>query len=106
MSRIVLTADDNGSTRRIRIGDVIELRLDENPTTGYRWTLPSPDPAIIVIEDDAFARAGQGIGSGGERTILMSAHGQGRARLECEQVRSWEPDQPISRFSVTIVIDA
>ncbi len=38
---MILTLIDNGRSVTIGIGDVLSLRLSENPTTGYRWKLES-----------------------------------------------------------------
>jgi hypothetical protein len=33
----VVTDADKGGTVEIKMGDVLEVRLNSNPTTGYEW---------------------------------------------------------------------
>jgi hypothetical protein len=49
------------------MGEVFDVVLAENPTTGYRWILDvSPSQAIVLVSDefDEFTVSGEGIGTG------------------------------------------
>jgi predicted secreted protein len=42
----------NGQTVDLPVGQVMELRLAENPTTGYRWTfVRDGKPVCVVVAD-------------------------------------------------------
>jgi len=97
---------DNGGKRRLRVGDVFEVTLPENPTTGYRWQLHSPVGPVLEVEDDSFAGPSSGmIGAGGLRSWRFRVLKEGLARLVIDNRRSWEP-APIGTFEVTIEANA
>ena len=66
---IVVDQSYSGQTLDLPFGQVMELRLAENPTTGYRWTfLANGEPACVVLSDH-FERPTGPPGQGGEHTV-------------------------------------
>jgi inhibitor of cysteine peptidase len=97
---------DNGGKRELRVGDLFEVTLPENPTTGYRWQLHSPVGPVLEVEDDSFAGPSSGmIGAGGLRSWRFRVLKEGLAHLVIDNRRSWEPS-PIGTFEVTIEANA
>jgi inhibitor of cysteine peptidase len=83
-----MTLADNGSTVAAKVGERIELRLNENPGTGFRWVL-LPTTAVM-IEADRMASVGASPGQAGQRWLTLKTEeaGEHLVRLRCE--RSWE----------------
>ena len=80
----------NGGKIDLAVGDTLELRLPENPTTGFRWSLRSDGgPSCTMIQDD-FTPPGTRPGQGGVHTWRFRAlrAGQGVIDLVCQ--RHWE----------------
>lgn len=101
---MILTLADHGSRRHAALGEHIELHLDENPTTGFRWVL-LPTQAV-VIERDRMASTSVAPGAGGQRqlTLRVVQRGEHDVRLRCE--RSWEGEATaIATFALTLVVD-
>ena len=98
---IELGPADAGTSRTVRIGDLITARLPENPTTGYRWQ-PEPDDVRLKLVDDRFEGTEVPRGAGGERVLVFEAVGAGPARLHCAMRRSWESGEPAEEFSVEL----
>ena len=48
-----MTDSDDGSTISLSPGEVVELVLDENATTGYLWSI-AQRPDGLHLEDDGF----------------------------------------------------
>jgi predicted secreted protein len=98
MADIVLTQANNGTTVSANAGDVIVVRLTENPTTGYRWEVAGgASPSA-----DDFAPAGGGQGAAGER-VLRFAAASGPIALVLR--RAWEADKPPqATFGVTVAL--
>lgn len=93
---------DNGGKKELRVGDLIEVSLPENPTTGYRWQLHSPVSPVLEAEADTFAGPQSGlIGAGGVHRWRFKAVKAGVVRLTIDSRRSWEP-APVATFAVTI----
>jgi len=97
---IELHPADAGTSRSVHVGDVITVRLPENPTTGYRWQ-PEPDDALKLV-DDRFEGAELPRGASGERVLVLEAARAGSARLHLAKRRSWESGEPVEEFSVEL----
>lgn len=102
MAQVTVTHADNGRVVAARVGDTIAVRLAENPTTGYTWSIASIDDARL--EAGAPTReTGAGVGAGGTITWPIRTRAAGRARLELRHARSWEREAA-ERFAVTFDI--
>ena len=70
MSNITLTEADKGKTIAVQQGTEVLIRLNENPTTGYRWAIDQSDDAVLPLQSSNFASTpGAAVGAGGARTI-------------------------------------
>jgi inhibitor of cysteine peptidase len=99
-----LGSGDSGSTIDLGVGEALELRLPETPTTGYRWQL-EPIEGLAVDIQDTFVPGGTAAGAGGERVLVLTPLAPGRADVRLALRRSWEPPSSATgRFTVTIVV--
>jgi inhibitor of cysteine peptidase len=89
-------------------GDTVVVRLDEIPTSGYRWEVATCDPAVLELTGDAYtpsAEAGAGLGGGGQHEFQFTVAGPGETELRLICRRSWEPEtEAVEAFSATIVV--
>lgn len=100
---LTLTEADAGRTVRIRLGDHIQLRLAENPTTGYRWTADAP--AGLRLVQDTNLPVACAPGAGGLRLLDYVAEAPGSIALVLRCQRQWEgADSAIVTFSLTIEV--
>jgi inhibitor of cysteine peptidase len=84
-------------------GDVVEIELTENPTTGYRWTVTVTPQDFIEVERSDFEAAASGApGAAGRRVFTFLVRGQGSGEVDLALARSWEPERPIDRLRVAI----
>jgi inhibitor of cysteine peptidase len=102
---ISLLAEHSGSTIVAATGDRVRIRLEENPTTGYRWQ-PRAQSSLLELVDDDFTPAGDGgIGAGGTRTLEYEAITAGRGSLRLALARAWEPAQaPLRTFGIELEV--
>lgn len=107
MERFLSEADD-GTAVMAAPGDALVVRLNENPTTGYRWALAELEGDAVTLEGDDFVRsAAAGVGGGGRRVLTFSAARPGTARIALKHWRRWEGDDSIlERFSLTVGVRA
>jgi inhibitor of cysteine peptidase len=91
----------NGSELEMRIGEPLQLRLQENPTTGYRWQVESSGGPVLELAEQFFEPAREGYGAGGVRRWVFRSAQEGVALLEMARRRSWER-QAIETFKVTV----
>jgi predicted secreted protein len=94
-------ASANGGSVRLAPGQPLLIRLDENPTTGYRWTVESS--LGLQIDANVFIPGAPGVGATGERRLTLHATSAGTYRLVLAQRRQWEPPENVSaRFELTV----
>jgi inhibitor of cysteine peptidase len=105
MSTLTLTQTENRQTFNVQTQDQILVRLEESPTTGYRWAVDQFDQNILVLQNSDFSPTSSGVGGGGNRTFSFTAQNAGTTSLNCKLWREWEGDSSVSsRFNVVIVV--
>ncbi len=106
MSEIVIMPSDQGKIFEANQGELIVIRLEENPTTGYQWEVGAVDSQIIEILDSDYSPTSEtGVGGGGTHTFHLRAKSPGRGKIQLRLRRSWEPvNEAIERFEVTILV--
>jgi inhibitor of cysteine peptidase len=104
----VYTATASGTTVPAQVGDRITIKLDENPSTGYRWDLKlsaglrlvmgtffgpssSPSPSTAIV------------GAGGVHSWLIEVEKPGVLTITGAYFRPWESaSKSAERFALTI----
>jgi inhibitor of cysteine peptidase len=106
---IALTADNDGETVELSVGQEFTIALESNPSTGYGWeVLPMPEPVVKQVGEAEFKQdetSGRRVGVGGTATFRFKAVEAGNGPLKLVYRRSWETEvEPIKSFSVKIVV--
>ncbi|MBS0517521.1 MAG: protease inhibitor I42 family protein [Proteobacteria bacterium] len=105
MAEILIGEGHNGGTITGRPGDILVIRLAENPTTGFRWSATQADPEMLRPQSDDFEpAAGTGLGGGGLRTFRYLLTGGGDTALALQLARPWEATAPRSEFRIRVSI--
>ena len=95
----------SGASVRASASDRIVIKLPENATTGYQWTLAEAGEPLEVESDD-FVAPGQVVpGAAGQRVVVIRPRGSGRARVALDLKRAWEPE-PIDHFEFNVDVVA
>lgn len=106
MSDFVFSQQDNGALVEVTLGSKVTVELEENPTTGYQWTIDSVDEVFLVQEGDAFLVGEQmGLGAAGVRRLFFRAKGAGTTSLNLIYKRPWQSDdEAIANFKLAVRI--
>lgn len=90
----VFTSEDSGKEYNLSVGEEFQVRLWENPTTGYLWTILGSVSSHSELVDRKFTPGNDArrVGSGGERTFVFRAVKPGRAVLHMTLKRPWEKE--------------
>jgi len=103
----VITKEDDGRLVTLDKRDVLIVRLEGNPTTGYEWQLSARlDTGILEpVGDPEYISEGGGdiVGAGGTYVFKFRATGSGTIPLQFVYKRPWE-DEPIDTFAVTVYV--
>lgn len=112
-SALTLTADDNGKSYTVSVGDTITVVLEGNPTTGYTWEsdlLATGFATLILLDDEPLYTPAetdsQIVGGGGTFTFDFQAITAGPAEIKLKYWRPFEPEtEPLETFSVDLTIE-
>ncbi len=91
----------------VSAGDTFVIKLDENPTTGYKWSFTVSDDSVIELSKDEYMQENQDsgvVGAGGTRVLTFKAKAAGSAQINMVYERSWEKneDDETLTFSVDV----
>ena len=101
----VFTEDNNGSTVQLATGDTFQVKLNENPTTGYQWTLETTD-GLEIMNDNFLPPATGLVGAGGIHEWDIKATASGTQQVTGVYSRSWETlTDSEQRFVLTVEVE-
>ncbi len=98
--------DDNGQSVTMSVGDMLQLMLAENPTTGYTWAIVTNDEDVLAPSGEpAYEVESSAIGAGGTKTFMFQAVAPGTSVLQMINAMQWEtPVVPAETFELTIQV--
>ena len=104
---IDLTETNHGQTIDATRNQTINVKLDSNATTGYKWNLVTePNDTIVKLVSSKYnAPVGGGVGAGGSESWQFQTVGVGTTTLKLVYFRQFEGNLPRGKeFSITIVV--
>ncbi len=103
---VQLTEKDTCSMVEINVGDILEISLRGNPTTGYTWEVYTFDRAVLKqIGKIEFKADRKARGAGGKFTLRFEATSPGKTLLRLIYRRPFEKDvSPVNTFEATISV--
>ena len=98
-----LTEAVNDQTVDLRVGETFHVRLPENATTGYRWTIDRLDDEVVEAVGSEPDYAAGSIGSGGAVTFTFRAKKPGTGDIALKHWRHFEGDASVTnRFRLRL----
>ena len=111
-SRKMIQVDEGFDGREVVLhsSEMLEVRLSENASTGYRWAMPlelNANWATTLREvEDTFESTGPTPGKPGTRVLHFEAIQPGKAELVLEYRRSWEEGaKPARSFRLRVRVE-
>ena len=87
MGQVEISEAQEGSNVAVRVGDRVVLRLADNPSTGYTWTLEDLPEGVQLIDDGYERPDGALPGAASTRRFEFSVAAPGRHRLRLVRAR-------------------
>lgn len=87
---VAVTASDADRPIPVTPSEDIVITLDENPTTGFRWTVESISGDLTLVSSEFESPADVKPGAGGHRAIRVRAGARGTGDLHLRYSREWE----------------
>ena len=108
-SVIDLDAANNGVSLETTSGQTINITLDSNITTGYKWNLVTePDAKVLRLLSSQYVEPGASnppvVGAGGKEIWKFQTTGRGTTSLKLAYFRPFDPGQVAKEFSATVVV--
>ena len=105
---VQLNGDNNNQTVALDQGQVVELSLTGNPTTGYSWSdAETPDQNVLVETSHFYISPSGAVGSGGAEHWVFRAVGAGTTQLNLVYSRPWEKSAPPAKtYSLAIGVNS
>jgi predicted secreted protein len=100
-----ITLDDKacGTRHILSVGDLLEVRLPGNPTTGYVWTVAAVPEQLRQQGASVHLSDAQRIGAGGITSFRFTVVAAGDVRLDLAYRRLWEKEiQPLKTCSIEL----
>ena len=106
-SVVTVSEPDRGETVRMRVGDTLEVVLEENATTGYLWELMSDnEPVLKQVGEKELRSDFNLLGSAGRMTKRFRAEAAGKTVLRLVYRRPFEKDAaPARTFEATVAVE-
>ena len=108
----VVTDADKGGTVELKMGDVLEVRLSSNPTTGFMWYLERQSTALLKLTGQSQTQATQPgpaqpeVGRPVVQIFDFAPKATGTGVLLLHYVRSWmNPDPNEEQFTLHVTIE-
>jgi inhibitor of cysteine peptidase len=93
MAEVILEVGGGGTSLSVAPGDSVLVRLEEIPTTGYRWEVKEYDNEVLhAVGDEFIPASGGALGGGGHHEFRFRVVGPGKSDLRLIRRRSWEPE--------------
>ena len=90
-------------------GDKLTITLEENPTTGFVWTLKMGTENIVSLESDEYIPVQTSenvVGSGGNHVWIFKGISKGETVLTFKYYRPWEKeDTAIETRIFTVIVN-
>ena len=104
-------ARQTNSSVDLTVGQELIVRLDANPTTGYRWVVENGATNILTQPEELNyaprSVSAPMVGSGGVTTGRFWASAPGKGTLELGYRRPWESGVPAAqKFRIDVVVVA
>ena len=95
----------DGTAITLAVGDVLNVALPGNPTTGFTWEVTAVDGAILsAAGEPAFEVESTLVGAPGTMTFSFDVLATGTTRLEMVYHRTFETESPTETFTVTVTV--
>jgi inhibitor of cysteine peptidase len=104
----------NGKEIQMVLGSTLQVALNSNPTTGFKWELAQISDAAVLekvnsIFETPMVKQKEGsppiVGAGGKEFWTFKALKRGTAVISMEYSRPWEGgEKGVNKFSLTVTV--
>jgi predicted secreted protein len=109
-SGITLTESNNGQSLNLKVNQMVQIRLESNITTGFKWNLSNEtDTNIISLTSSDYKQAPADknlVGAGGYESFTFKSKSKGSTNIILTYNQPWEKGvAPLKTFKINIVVE-
>jgi inhibitor of cysteine peptidase len=93
----ILTEADTKAPVAVRVGETVDLRLSENPSTGYVWSVAFDPPDAAAVTGSQWMTMDDAIGASGIRYLGIAIRRAGKLVIHAKNWRSWEGEASVTK---------
>jgi inhibitor of cysteine peptidase len=93
---------NSGDTTKAALGQSLEIRLQENPTSGYRWHVLQAGEPVCKLLSDSFTAGLEAPGQSGVHRWTFQAVAAGTASIRMIYRRAWETGEAARTFMLDL----
>ncbi len=103
---VVVTSEDDGTSKRMAPDAEVLIVLDSNATIGYEWTVDAYDAGVVEFLGSTYVAPENGaVGQGGTQELQFRAIHEGTTTVTLKYSRPWEGNASIAeRFQMTFEV--
>jgi predicted secreted protein len=100
-----IASKHSGLSINVNVGETSEIKLEENPTTGYSWHWNIANTSIARIESEEFVAPTTNLmGAPGNHVWIIKGLKPGKTEIVFEYYRSWEKDNIDKTVIYTVTV--
>ncbi|MBU1111058.1 protease inhibitor I42 family protein [Patescibacteria group bacterium] len=107
-STVILDGNHTGQQVTLQVGQILEINLPANPSTGYTWELSNNFDGHVLIQvgEAQFQPQSNLIGASGTTTLQFEAVSKGKITLSLIYHRPWETEtEPQNTFTSPVIVN-
>jgi inhibitor of cysteine peptidase len=103
-----MTEIDAGDQEAVtaHVGDTVVVRLAENPSTGFTWTIAITGAGVVVADYSPAGGSDPRPGAPGQRTFVLNATTAGDADVVLTLARPWEAGAASQTRRLRVTVEA
>jgi len=102
----IVSEADAGKTIQLKKGELMDVSLEGNLTTGFTWEVLVQDPVLVEqVGEPEYNPDSEKFGSPGNITLHFKAISTGQTTLKLGYHRPWEKDvEPERNFEFSLIV--
>ena len=105
---VEIDESNNGEQVELVLGEILGVRLESNPSTGYGWEIDELDESILQqigeVGFESSVPEDPPPGTGGWATFRFEAVGEGESVLRLIYHQPWTEEKPLVIYTVQVVV--
>ena len=105
---VEINESNNGGQVELVLGEILVVRLESNPSTGYGWEIDELDESILQqigkVGFESSVPDNPPPGTGGWAILRFEAVGEGESELRLIYHQPWTEEEPLVIYTVQVVV--